>query len=171
MWDTKPEVCEAATACVTDVTAVVGNQDILPFLPALVSCIARPQEVPECVHKLSSTTFVQQVEAPTLAIMVPLLVRALGERNPACLRQAAVIIDNMCKLVENPEDAHQFLPKLLPGLDRVSEIAADPELRQVADRAKETLIKVGGGENAVTETSEHVSSVFLFLSLYRIYCN
>ena len=30
-----------------------------PFIPALISCIARPAEVPDCVHKLSATTFVQ----------------------------------------------------------------------------------------------------------------
>ncbi|KAJ3115960.1 translational elongation factor EF-1 alpha [Phlyctochytrium bullatum] len=155
MWDTKPEVGEAATQCLTEATATVGNIDIIPFLPALVSCIARPQEVPETVHKLSSTTFVQQVEAPTLAIMVPVLNRGLSERAPAVLRQCAVIIDNMCKLVENPADAHQFVPKLLPGLDRVAEISADPELRQVAENAKKTLIKVGGGESTAEFSNKH----------------
>lgn len=123
----------------------LDNIDVVPFLPALVSCISRPEEVPECVYKLSSTTFVQQVEAPTLAIMVPLLVRALTERKPAIQRQTAVIIDNMCKLVENPADAHQFLPKLMPGLDRIIEIAADPELRNVASNARATMVRVGGG--------------------------
>ena len=37
----------------------VGNRDIEPFIPALVSSIARPAEVPDTVHKLSATTFVQ----------------------------------------------------------------------------------------------------------------
>ncbi|KAF9271093.1 translational elongation factor EF-1 alpha, partial [Mortierella antarctica] len=61
-------------------------------------------------------------------------------------RQTAVIIDNMCKLVENPAHAVQFLPKLLPGLDRMIEIGASPELRSVAERARATLVRVGGGE-------------------------
>ena len=77
------------------VYATLDNLDVVPFLPALISCIAHPEEVPECVFKLAATTFVQQVEAPTLSIMVPLLVRGLAERKPAVLRQAAVIIDNM----------------------------------------------------------------------------
>ncbi|KAJ3217495.1 translational elongation factor EF-1 alpha [Dinochytrium kinnereticum] len=155
MWDTKPEVGEAATNCLTEVTATVGNIDIIPFLPALVSCIARPQEVPETVHKLSSTTFVQQVEAPTLAIMVPVLNRGLSERAPAVLRQCAVIIDNMCKLVENPADAHQFVPKLMPGLERVADISADPELRAVAENAQKTLLKVGGNESTAEFSNKH----------------
>ncbi|KAI8920627.1 P-loop containing nucleoside triphosphate hydrolase protein [Entophlyctis helioformis] len=145
MWDTKTEVKIAATQCMTEVCGTLDNIDVVPFLPALISCIARPEEVPECVYKLAATTFVAQVEAPTLAIMVPLLNRALSERKPAVLRQTAVIIDNMCKLVENPADAHQFLPKLVPGLDRIIEMAADPELRAVSTNARATLIRVGGG--------------------------
>lgn len=55
---------------------VVGNRDLEPFIPALVSCIVRVAETPEIVHKMSATTFVQAVESPALAIMVPFLVRA-----------------------------------------------------------------------------------------------
>ncbi|KAF9577408.1 translational elongation factor EF-1 alpha, partial [Lunasporangiospora selenospora] len=69
-------------------------------------------------------------------------------RSPAIQRQTSVIIDNMCKLVENPAHAQQFLPKLLPGLDRLIDIAASPELRSVAERARATLVRVGGGEKA-----------------------
>lgn len=136
----------------------LDNLDVVPFLPALVSCISKPEEVPECVYKLAATTFVQQVEAPTLSIMVPLLVRGLAERKPAVLRQAAVIIDNMCKLVENPADAHQFLPKLMPGLDRIIEIAADPELREVSTNARATLMRVGGGGDHTVEDPAAVAA-------------
>lgn len=41
------------------VCASVGNRDIDPFIPLLISAIATPAEVPDCVHKLSATTFVQ----------------------------------------------------------------------------------------------------------------
>lgn len=57
------------------VVGVMGNRDLEPFIPALVSCIVRPTEVPDIVGKLSATTFVQTIEAPALAVMVPLLVR------------------------------------------------------------------------------------------------
>jgi len=144
MWDTKPEIKKLATKVMSTVCSVVDNRDIQPFIPALVSCTACPAEVSECVYKLSATTFVATVEKPALAIMVPLLTRGLCERTPAVIRQTAVIIDNMCKLVDNPEHAEQFLPKLLPGLERVIETAADPELRDVATRARNTLQRVAG---------------------------
>ncbi|KAI9204768.1 P-loop containing nucleoside triphosphate hydrolase protein [Polychytrium aggregatum] len=163
MWDTKPEVMAAAKSTLAAVTSVVGNPDIVPFLPAMISSIARPQEVPETVFKLAATTFVTTVEAPTLAIMSPLLSRGLAERKPAIVRQTCVIIDNMCKLVENPLDAEQFLPKLLPGIDRACDIAADPELRDVAGRARATLVRVGGGE----EVAKAVLAVQDFASQYE----
>jgi hypothetical protein len=47
---------------------------------------------------------------------VPLLVRGLRQDNTTAIkRKAAVIIENMAKLVDNPLDAVPFLPKLLPG--------------------------------------------------------
>ncbi len=50
---------DAAISSMSIVCASVGNRDVDPFIPALISCIARPAEVPDCVHKLSATTFVQ----------------------------------------------------------------------------------------------------------------
>lgn len=147
MWDSKPQVKVAAKACMTKVTACVGNGDIEPFLPHLINCIADPTLVAETIYKLGSTTFVRAVEAPTLSIMVPLMVRGLNERPTNVKRQTSVIIDNMCKLVENPADAEQFLPKLLPGLEKTIEMVSDPECVNVVKRAFTTLHKVGAGGN------------------------
>ncbi|KAF9170284.1 translational elongation factor EF-1 alpha [Mortierella sp. AD011] len=157
MWSTRPEVRVEATKTTTACFEVVGNPDLTSSIPYLVGCINNPEEAPECIHQLASTTFVTTVEAPTLAIMNPLLIRGLAERSPAIQRQTAVIIDNMCKLVENPAHAHQFLPKLLPGLDRLIEIGASPELRSVAERARATLVRVGGGEKAQEESTLNIA--------------
>jgi len=140
MGDARAEVSKGAEQCLIDVCAVVGNKDIEPFIPTLVSCIARPDEVGECVYKLSATTFVSAVAPPTLAIMVPVLERGLKERAMQTRRLCSVIIDNMCKLVEVPAYAAPFLPKLLPGLDRTKEEVADPEVRKVAARAHAQLL-------------------------------
>lgn len=145
MWDSKPEVQKAASNSLLAVCNTVSNPDLKPFIPELVRAIAQPTEVPETIYKLAATTFVTTVEAPSLAIMAPILHRGLSETSQAILRQAAVIIDNMCKLVEDPAHTEQFLPKLLPGLNRVIETAADPELRNVTTRARTTLVRVAGG--------------------------
>ncbi|KAK9830243.1 hypothetical protein WJX72_010523 [[Myrmecia] bisecta] len=154
MVDAKPQVKEAAIKAMTQSCSSLGNRDIEPFVPSLIACIARPAETPDCVHKLSATTFVQAVEAPTLSILIPLLVRGLRERQTAVKRKAAVIIDNMAKLVDNPADATVFLPRLLPGLEFVAKEVSDPECRNVAARAVETLQRVGIDSQTATPEGE-----------------
>ncbi|KAE8210439.1 hypothetical protein CF327_g5690 [Tilletia walkeri] len=95
---------------------------------------------------LSATTFVQEVDSPTLALMSPLLQRGLNERPTATKRKVAVIIDNMAKLVDNERVVRPFLPKLLPGLIKIETTMADPEARSVIQRAIDTLRQVGNVE-------------------------
>ena len=114
-----------------------------------------PAEVPDCVHKLGATTFVQNVEAPALSIMVPLLIRGLRERATAVKRKSALIIDNMAKLVDNPADAAVFLPRLLPGLEKVSQEVPDPECRSVASKARDTLLKLVQDPAAAAPAEAH----------------
>jgi hypothetical protein len=99
MVDIRQEVAAAATEAMLAACATTGNRDLEPHIPALTSCIARPAEVPDVIAKLSATTFVQAMEDGTLAVMVPLMVRALRERSTVVNRRASVIIENMCKLV------------------------------------------------------------------------
>jgi elongation factor 3 len=153
--DVKVQVKNAAIKTLTEAAGTIGNRDIEKFIPAVIKAMAAPSEVPETVHLLSATTFVQAVEAPALSIMVPLLVRGLRERQTAIKRKSALIIDNMSKLVENPADAAVFLPRLLPGVKEVAENVADPECRSVAAKAQATLLKVGAeGEVAAVVADE-----------------
>ena len=155
MWDTKKEVKQAATATMTKATETVDNKDIERFIPKLIECIADPAEVPETVHLLGATTFVAEVTPATLSIMVPLLNRGLAERETSIKRKAAVIIDNMCKLVEDPQVVAPFLEKLLPGLKNNFATIADPEAREVTLRGLKTLRRVGnvGPDDALPEIS------------------
>ncbi|PSN71286.1 ARM repeat-containing protein [Corynespora cassiicola Philippines] len=143
MWDTKPEVKKAAYATMEKLCALISNKDIERFIPELIKCIAKPENVPETVHLLGATTFVTDVHEPTLAIMVPLLERGLVERETAIKRKSAVIVDNMCKLVEDPQIVAAFLPKLMPALEKNHDTLADPEAREKTRQGLDTLIRVG----------------------------
>lgn len=147
MWDTKPEVKKAAYATMERLCTLISNKDIERFIPELIKCIAKPENVPETVHLLGATTFVTDVHEPTLAIMVPLLERGLVERETAIKRKSAVIIDNMCKLVEDPQIVAAFLPKLMPALEKNHDNLADPEAREKTRQGLDTLIRVGHVEN------------------------
>jgi elongation factor 3 len=84
MNDSKADVAEAAFTTTSDVCKVCGNNDIQPFVPKLVECMAKPAKLHDCIHGLAATTFVQAVEAPHLAIIVPLLNRGLQDRVQVC---------------------------------------------------------------------------------------
>ncbi|KAJ5450866.1 hypothetical protein N7491_000048 [Penicillium cf. griseofulvum] len=143
MWDTKSEIKKAAYSTMEKVCGLIVNKDIERFIPELIKCIAKPENVAETVHLLGATTFVTDVTGPTLAIMVPLLDRGLVERETAIKRKTAVIVDNMCKLVEDPQLVAPFLPKMLPGLNKNNETLADPEAREKTRQALDTLSRVG----------------------------
>ncbi|OQO02178.1 Elongation factor 3 [Cryoendolithus antarcticus] len=143
MWDTKPEVKKHAYGTMEKVCQLISNRDIERFIPELIKCIAIPENVPETIHLLGATTFVTDVHEPTLAIMTPLLERGLKERETAIKRKSAVIVDNMCKLVEDPKIVAAFLPKLMPQLTYNHDNLADPEAREKTKQAYDTLVRVG----------------------------
>ncbi|KAG0236476.1 hypothetical protein BGW42_003382 [Actinomortierella wolfii] len=146
--DTKEEVVQQAYKTMLRICNVGGNPDIARHLKDLVDCMAHPEKVAEVIQKLSATTFVADMNGPALAIMVPLLVRALKERSAQVQRQTAIIIDNLCTLVKDPAEAGQFLPDLLPGLERIIDTAGMPDIRALATAAKNNLIQAGGATKA-----------------------
>lgn len=167
MWDTKPEVKKAAYGTMEKVCALIVNKDIERFIPELIKCIAKPENVPETVHLLGATTFVTDVHEPTLAIMVPLLERGLVERETAIKRKAAVIVDNMCKLVEDPQIVASFLPKLMPALTKNYDSLADPEAREKTKQALDTLTRVGDVKDGKIPEVSKVGDIATVLAILK----
>merc|ERR1719359_1899938 len=159
MWDTKPEVKKKAYSTMEKICQLISNKDIERFIPELIKCIAKPENVPETIHLLGATTFVTDVHEPTLAIMVPLLERGLKERETPIKRKSAVIIDNMCKLVEDPNIVASFLPKLMPQLTTNYENMADPEAREKTKQGLDTLIRVGAVVDGKIPEVSHAGDV------------
>ena len=144
IWDTKADVKKAARASLEKATALVSNKDIERFIPALIDALINPVEkVVPTIGLLSATTFVSEVDSPTLSLMVPLLSRGIGEKLTATKRKVAVIVDNMAKLVDSEVTVRPFIPKLLPALLKVETAIGDPEARSVVGRAIATLRQVG----------------------------
>merc|ERR1712232_664614 len=144
MWDTKKQVKSSATKAMKAACDVIGNRDIEHMTDKIVIAITKPKEVPEIMHEMAGVTFVQSVECPALAMVVPLLLRGLREKAISTKRQSAVIINNMSKLVDNPLDAAPFLPLLLPALEQNAESIADPEARDVSQKAVDQMKRLKG---------------------------
>ncbi|KAL9622736.1 MAG: hypothetical protein Q9160_002854 [Pyrenula sp. 1 TL-2023] len=167
MWDTKAEVKKKAYGTMEQVCGLIVNKDIEKFIPELIKCIAKPENVPETVHLLGATTFVTDVHEPTLAIMVPLLDRGLAERDTAIKRKSAVIVDNMCKLVEDPNIVASFLPKLMPGLVKNHENIADPEAREKTKQGLDTLKRVGNVKDDKIPEKSHAGEVSTVSAVFK----
>lgn len=90
--------------------------------------MSNPDTVPACIKALSSTTFVAEVTAPALAVLVPLLMRALNDRSMEVQRRTVVVIDNLVKLVRSPQVAARYLSPLVDGVKKIAESAAFPEV-------------------------------------------
>ncbi|KIJ49424.1 hypothetical protein M422DRAFT_27784 [Sphaerobolus stellatus SS14] len=147
LHDTKTEVSSAATKCATALCTTLANPDLTPHIPLLVKCMSNPVQVPECIKALSSTTFVAEVTAPALAVLVPLLIRALNDRSMEVQRRTVVVTDNLVKLVRDPKVAARYLSSLVGGVERIKETASFPEVRAFAAAAHTTLLKAGASSS------------------------
>lgn len=103
----------------------------------------QPDSVPACIKALSSTTFVAEVTSPALAVLVPLLLRALNDRSMEVQRRTVVVIDNLVKLVRDPNVAATYLSPLVEGVQKIATGAAFPEVRAFGESALKTLLKSG----------------------------
>lgn len=128
MHDTKHEVSSAAIKCATNLCTTLANPDLVPHIPVLVKCMMNPDQVPACIKAMSSTTFVAEVTAPALAVLVPLLLRALNDRSMEVQRRTVVVTDNLVKLVRNPNVAATYLSPLVEGVQKIATGAAFPEV-------------------------------------------
>lgn len=66
------------------------------------------------------TTFVNSVDAPSLALLVPIVHRGLRERSAETKKKAAQIVGNMCSLVTEPKDMIPYIGLLLPEVKKVA---------------------------------------------------
>jgi elongation factor 3 len=86
IWDTKADVKKAARDTLTKTTALISNKDIERLIKALINPV---EEVPNTIALLSPTTFVSEVDSPTLSLTIP-LARGLTEKLTATKRKVAV---------------------------------------------------------------------------------
>ncbi|TDH71526.1 hypothetical protein CCR75_006485 [Bremia lactucae] len=147
VWDTKKQVQTASIDALIAVCSTIQNDDVVPLVPILVGVIARPEDTMEAIDSLLATTFVANVDAPTLALIAPLLHKALRDtsiRSSSLKRKASKIIDSMCRLVVRPSDVMPFVPLLLPQLDTAIDRLIDAEVVDAAKEARAHLVEAAG---------------------------
>merc|ERR1711976_898473 len=114
----------------------------------------------KCVDALAGCVFVQNVETPALAVMLPVLTRGLNDKKEEIKRTCCLIVDNMCKVVDDPAAVVPIMPRLEPLVKAAVEKISDPEARGVAERALNTLNKAAAGAEVIEVKAEQALEMF-----------
>ena len=125
------------------------------FIPIVLKGLKDHSVIYDAIESLASCVFVQNVEAPALAITTPILLRGLNDKKTVTKRLTCVIVDNMCKLIEHPKEILPFYHSLKSKLELCVDTISDPEARKVSERALNTL----KSSCSVDENSKFMKSI------------
>ncbi|KAL5566833.1 hypothetical protein UlMin_029997 [Ulmus minor] len=147
LTDTHPKVQSAGQMALQQVGSVIKNPEISSLVPTLLMGLTDPNDYTKySLDILLQTTFVNSIDAPSLALLVPIVHRGLRERSAETKKKAAQIVGNMCSLVTEAKDMIPYIGLLLPEVKKVL-VDPIPEVRGVAARAIGSLIRGMGEDN------------------------
>ncbi len=150
--EVKPQVKQQTKVCFQELCSVIDNVDILKIIPITIDAYMEPMKYTDkALDELVATSFINEVDSSTLGLLVPILIRGMREKKVASKRRAALVIGNMCKLVNDPRTAAEFYSILKPVLERgIDEIAIE-EVRNVCSKSLETLERVASEASEISD--------------------
>ena len=150
--DVKKEVKEQTKICFEELCSIIDNVDIVNIIPNIIKGYMEPVKYTEAsLDCLVATSFINDVDMSTLGLLVPVLTRGMREKKVAIQRRAALVIGNMCKLVNDPRTAYEFYPILKPVLEKgIDEIAVE-EVRKVCESSLNTLQRVSSEATTISD--------------------
>nr|POE93608.1 eif-2-alpha kinase activator gcn1 [Quercus suber] len=140
--DSHKEVRASANRSLQRFGEVISNPEVKSQVSILLKALSDPTKyTDDALDALIKVNFIHYLDAPSLALVVRILERGLGERS-ATKRKAAQIIGSLAHLTER-KDLISHLPILVAGL-RVAIVDPVPTTRATASKALgSTIEKLG----------------------------
>lgn len=129
--DAQTAIQEAARSALWDIGKVINTPEIEIMKTTLINALTDPHlHTSTALCTLTTTTFHHTVDAPSLSLIIPILMRGLNDRVTEDKKRAALIVGNICSLASKT-DVMPYLGKLLEPLKKCL-MDPIPEVRAVA---------------------------------------
>ena len=143
--DPHPKVKEGAKSALADISSVIRNPEVSRLSPILLKALTDPAtQTKAALEALLECEFMHSIDAPSLALLVPILARALKDRGGDLKRKSAVILGNMASMIADSKILSPYLPQVVPGLKEVL-LDPIPDVRATSAKALGGLM-LGMGE-------------------------
>ncbi len=137
--DSHKEVRASANRSLQRFGEVISNPEVKGLVNILLKALSDPtKHTDEALDALIKVSFVHYLDSPSLALVVRILERALGERS-ASKRKSAQIIGSLAHLTER-KDVTPHLPILVTGL-KLAIVDPVPATRATASKALGSLVE------------------------------
>ncbi|KIR26892.1 50S small subunit ribosomal protein L19 [Cryptococcus deuterogattii LA55] len=144
--DSHAQVKSAANTSLKRFGEVLNNPEIKAIQSILMKALADPTaKTNTALSSLLKTTFEHYLDAPSLALVMPIIDRGLRQRSSETKRKSAQIVGNMASLTET-RDLVPYLDQLMPLVHDVL-IDPVPEARATAAKSLGTLVERLGETN------------------------
>ncbi|KAJ2745430.1 translational activator of GCN4 [Coemansia sp. BCRC 34301] len=146
LTDAHGQVAETARQALLRFGDVIHNPEIQQLVPTLLAALDEPaKNTDSALRTLLHTAFIHYIDAPSLALVVPILQRGMCARTASTKRNAAQIMGSMATLTD-PKDLAPYLAELVPLLRNVL-VDPVPEARATSAKALGSLVQKLGEEH------------------------